>query len=71
METSSKLAPIVDSAEQLQNVALDAAKKAAKRIQNSTTNEKLAAGAVALGVVAGAAVAAYKATKGSKKRSVG
>lgn len=67
METSSKTHPVRDTAEQIKQSAVDVAKTAADRIQKSSTTEKLAAGAVALGVVAGAAVAAYQVSKAPKK----
>jgi len=59
----------IDRTQQVKVAATEAAKSAAERIQNSTTNERLAAGVVALGVAAGAAVAAYKASKAGPRQA--
>lgn len=50
----------LDQAKGLAQAALD-------RIQNSTKNERLAAGAAAVGVAAGAAAAVYAAKKSKPK----
>lgn len=47
----------------------DAAETVAMRVKDSSTNERLAAGAVALGVAAGAVTATLAALKGKSKKS--